>query len=39
MNDALRIGEHFGLSPISRLRLTGLTTPKDAPSKFDGLLA
>jgi P27 family predicted phage terminase small subunit len=36
--DALRIGAHFGLSPISRLRLSGMEPPGPA-GKFDGLLA
>ncbi|MGY8679790.1 phage terminase small subunit P27 family [Bradyrhizobium sp. UFLA05-153] len=37
-NDALKFGAHFGLSPISRLRLSGMEPPKP-PSKFDGLIA
>jgi P27 family predicted phage terminase small subunit len=36
-NDAIKFGAHFGLTPISRLRLTGVTPPQ-GPSKFDGLL-
>jgi P27 family predicted phage terminase small subunit len=36
-NDALRFGAHFGLSPISRLRLAGVEAPPK-PSKFDGLI-
>jgi phage terminase small subunit len=32
-----RVGAEFGLSPISRLRLTGITPPQP-PSKFDGLI-
>ncbi|KWV49837.1 hypothetical protein AS156_15010 [Bradyrhizobium macuxiense] len=36
-NDALKFGSHFGLSPISRLRLSGVEPPKP-PSKFDGLI-
>ena len=36
-NDALRFGAHFGLSPNSRLRLSGLK-PLPRPNKFDGLL-
>jgi P27 family predicted phage terminase small subunit len=37
MNDALRIGAQFGLTPTGRLRLSGIEPPK-SPSKFDGLL-
>ena len=36
-NDALKFGAHFGLSPISRLRLSGIEPPK-LPGKFDDLL-
>jgi P27 family predicted phage terminase small subunit len=38
MNDALKLGAHFGLTPISRLRLTGMEPPK-GKSKFGGLIA
>jgi P27 family predicted phage terminase small subunit len=37
MNDMLRYGAAFGLSPAGRLRLSG-TNPPAPPSKFDGLL-
>jgi P27 family predicted phage terminase small subunit len=36
-NEAMRIGAEFGLSPLSRLRLTGIAPPKP-PSKFNGLI-
>jgi P27 family predicted phage terminase small subunit len=36
--DMAKLAGHLGLSPISRLRLTGAVPPKDRPSKFDGLL-
>jgi P27 family predicted phage terminase small subunit len=37
MNDMLRYGAAFGLTPVGRLRLSGINPPT-APSKFDGLL-
>jgi P27 family predicted phage terminase small subunit len=37
MNDMLRFGAAFGLTPSGRLRLSGISPPT-APSKFDGLL-
>ena len=37
-NDALKLGAHFGLSPVSRLRLSGMEPPR-GPSKFGDLLA
>jgi P27 family predicted phage terminase small subunit len=37
MNDMLRYGAAFGLTPNGRLRLSGFRPPS-TPSKFDGLL-
>ena len=37
MNDMLRYGAAFGLTPSGRLRLSGMNPPTP-PSKFDGLL-
>jgi P27 family predicted phage terminase small subunit len=37
MNDMLRYGAAFGLTPSGRLRLSGVKAPPP-PSKFDGLL-
>jgi P27 family predicted phage terminase small subunit len=37
MNDMLRYGAAFGLTPAGRLRLSGINPPAQ-PSKFDGLL-
>ncbi len=37
MNDMLRYGAAFGLTPSGRLRLSGINPPAP-PSKFDGLL-
>ena len=38
MNDTLRIGAQFGLTPTGRLRLSGMEPPPPGPNKFDGLL-
>lgn len=37
MNDMLRYGAAFGLTPAGRLRLSGINPPQ-GPNKFDGLL-
>jgi P27 family predicted phage terminase small subunit len=37
MNDMLRYGAAFGLTPAARLRLSGINPPQ-GPYKFDGLL-
>jgi phage terminase small subunit len=36
-NDAVEFGNAFGLSPVGRLRLSGIKPPP-APGKFDGPL-
>jgi hypothetical protein len=36
LNDLLRYGAQFGLTPSGRLRLSGINPPP--PSKFDGLI-